>query len=104
MPLRLGAVHVMVSCDFSPNLSSQMCRFTNMLAIGELFSPDGMSNQPEVGGGGVLYQIVDGWVQHAMKTWTQSDLRLCQNDRSKRPKITKKKRGSFGLKFKEKKL
>ncbi len=36
-----------------------------------------------------------------IKNWTQSDLRFCQNDGSKRSKIHKKG-GSIGSKIKEK--
>ncbi len=41
-------------------------------------------------GGGVLNQIFGTWVQHAKKTWTQSDIRFCENEGSNRFKINEK--------------
>ncbi len=38
------------------------------------------------GGRGVLYQIV----QHPKQTWTQSDIRFCENEGSNRFKINEK--------------
>ncbi len=43
-----------------------------------------------VGRGGVLHQIFGTWVQHAKKTWTQSDIRFCENEGSNRFKINEK--------------
>ncbi len=43
-----------------------------------------------VGGGAALHQIFGGRVQHAMKKWTQWDLRFCKNEGSKRSKNCKK--------------
>ncbi len=42
------------------------------------------------GGGGVLHQSFGTWVQHAKKTWTQSDIRFCENEVSNRFKINEK--------------
>ncbi len=42
------------------------------------------------GGEGVLHQIFDTRVQHTAKKWTQSDLRFCENEGSKRFKINEK--------------
>ncbi len=42
------------------------------------------------GGGGVLHQIFGSQVQHVKKNWTQSDLRFCENEGSKRSKINEK--------------
>ncbi len=44
------------------------------------------------GGGGVLHQIFDSQVQHMKLFWTQSDLRFCENEGSKRFKINEKGR------------
>ncbi len=45
----------------------------------------------DVGGGGeVLHQIFGDQVQQAIKNWTQSDFRSCQNEGSKRFKINQK--------------
>ncbi len=41
-------------------------------------------------GGVVLHQMFGGRVQHAIKNWTQSDLRFCKNEESKRSKINGK--------------
>ncbi len=38
----------------------------------------------------VFHQIVDTWVQHAKKNYTQSDLRICENEGSNRFKINEK--------------
>ncbi len=38
----------------------------------------------------VLYQIFGSWFQHAIQNWTQSDLRFCRNEGSKRSKINEK--------------
>ncbi len=38
----------------------------------------------------VLHQIFDSQVQHAIKNWTQLDLRFCKNEGSKRSKINEK--------------
>ncbi len=43
-------------------------------------------------GGGVLHKYFGSWVQHADKIWTQSDLRFCENEGSKRYKINEKGR------------
>ncbi len=37
-------------------------------------------NYPGMGGGGGIPQIFRTWVQHMKKTWTQSDLRFCENE------------------------
>ncbi len=42
------------------------------------------------GGRGVLHQIFCNWVQHAIKNWTQSDIRFCKNEGSKRSKTNEK--------------
>ncbi len=42
------------------------------------------------GGGVVLHQIFGSWVQHAEKTWTQLDIRFCENEGSNRFKINEK--------------
>ncbi len=39
---------------------------------------------------GVLHQIVGSQDQHANKNWTQSGLRFCENEGSKRTKINEK--------------
>ncbi len=39
---------------------------------------------------GVLHQVFGNWVQHAIKDWTQSDLKYCINEGSKRSKIDEK--------------
>ncbi len=39
---------------------------------------------------GVLHQIFGAWVQHAKTTWTQSDIRFCENEGSNRFKINEK--------------
>ncbi len=39
---------------------------------------------------GVLHQIFVRQVQHAKENWTQSDLRFCENEGSKRSKINDK--------------
>ncbi len=41
-------------------------------------------------GAGVLHQIVSTQVQHARLFFTQSDLKFCENEGSKRFKITEK--------------
>ncbi len=52
-------------------------------------------------GGGILHQIFGNRVQHAIKNWTKSDLRLCKNEGSKRSKINEK-RVLIGSKITEK--
>ncbi len=42
------------------------------------------------GGGGGLNQIYGSWVQHVINYWSQSDLRFCKNEGSKRSKINEK--------------
>ncbi len=51
-------------------------------------------------GKGVLHQIFGTQVQHANKIWTQSDLRFCKNEWSKRFKINEK-RGQLDWKLRE---
>ncbi len=41
-------------------------------------------------GGGVLHQIFGTWVQHAKKTWTQSEIRFCENEGSTKNFINEK--------------
>ncbi len=41
------------------------------------------------GWGGVLHQIFGNQVLHTIKNWTQSDLRFCKNEGSKRSKFNK---------------
>ncbi len=43
-----------------------------------------------VPGGGELQQIFGSQVQHMRKNWTQSDVRFCENEGSKRFKINEK--------------
>ncbi len=47
-----------------------------------------MSERPEVGG--VLHQIFGTEVRHAIKKWTQSDLKICKNEVSIRFKTNVK--------------
>ncbi len=48
------------------------------------------SNTIATRGEGVLHQIFGTWVQYAKKTWTQSDIRFCENEGSNRFKINEK--------------
>ncbi len=41
-------------------------------------------------GGGRIHQYFGSQVQHAQRNWTQSDLRFCENEVSKRFKINEK--------------
>ncbi len=34
-----------------------------------------------------IHKIFGTWVQHAKQTWTQSDIRICENEGSNRFKI-----------------
>ncbi len=56
---------------------------------------------PGEGEGAVLHQIFGSWVQHAKKTWTQSDIRFCENEGSNRFKINEK-RGHLDRKYRRK--
>ncbi len=56
-----------------------------------------MSERPR-GGGEVLHQIFGREVMHAIKKWTQSNLKFCKNEGSIRSK-TNKKRGPIGSKI-----
>ncbi len=49
----------------------------------------------------VLHQIFGTMVQHAKKTWTQSDKRFCENEGSNRFKINEKG-GHFDRKYRRK--
>ncbi len=39
---------------------------------------------------GVLHQMFGNWVQYAITIWTQSDLRFCKNEGSKRSRFNEK--------------
>ncbi len=53
-----------------------------------------------MGGGGVLQHIFGRGVHHAIKNWTETDLRFCENEGSKRSKINWK-RGQLHQKSKQ---
>lgn len=40
--------------------------------------------------GWVLHLIFGSWVEHTIKNWTKSDLKLCKNEGSKRSQINEK--------------
>ncbi len=60
-----------------------------------------LSSMSREGRGGVLHQIFSSRIQQMKKNWTQSDLKFCENEGSKRFKINET-RGSIGSKIKEK--
>ncbi len=49
-----------------------------------MYSYVGIHTSGGVGVGGAFHQLFGGGVQHAMKKWTQQDLRFCKNEESKR--------------------
>ncbi len=60
--------------------------------LNKIYNTIGSATGQSSGGGGVvLHQIFGTCVHHANKNWTQSDLRFCENEGSKRFKINKKR-------------
>ncbi len=57
---------------------------------GRLYNPIQKWLETGVGGVGELHQIFSSRVQHAKINWTQSDLKFCKNEGSKRSKIMEK--------------
>ncbi len=63
----------------------------NYVVAGRQVTQQDMYKNCDPHGRGVLHQIFSNQVQHVIKNWTQSDLRFCKIERSKRSKINEKR-------------